>query len=187
MSTQTSLDRLQSLLPEVFNPTPQTGDLYLKFNLGSSLKAVISLSQIVETLRIPAQSITPIPNMPAYTLGLMGSQGKIFWAIDLAQLLRVPQKNLRSRQYEVIVVEALSFSPADTLHSDNGAEGLLLGLSVQQIQRTLRFLPDELEPAPVDAMPGLLPFMQGRVKQNGDEMLILNVEAIFNAQCLSSV
>ena len=187
MPIQTSLDRLQSLLPEVFNPTPQTGDLYLKFNLGSSLKAVISLSQIVETVRIPAQSITPIPNMPAYTLGLMGSQGKIFWAIDLAQLLGISQENLRCRQYEVIVVEALSISPSDTLHPDNETEGLLLGLSVQQIQRTLRFLPDELESSPVDTMPGLLPFIQGRVQQNGDEMMILSVEAIFNAQCLSSV
>ena len=187
MQTQPSLDRLQVLLPEVFNPKPQTGELYLKFDLGSSLSAAISLGQIVETLRIPVQSITPIPNMPPCTLGLIGSQGKIFWAIDLAQLLGVSQEKFRSRQYDIIVVEALPITQLDKTDFDNDAEVLLLGLSVQQIQRTLRLQPGELEPPLVEATLDLAHYVQGRVRQNGDEMLILNVEAISNAQCLNSV
>ena len=187
MQTQTSLDRLQMLLPEVFNPTSQTGDLYLKCVIGPSLKAAIPLKQIVETLRIPAQSITPIPNMPAWTLGLMGSQGKIFWAIDLAQLLEVSQDNFRSRQYDIIVVETLPISPSETTPANHGAESLLLGLSVQQIQRTLRLQPDELELSVLDTMSGLIPYIQGRVQQNDDELLILNVEAISNVQYLNCV
>ena len=174
------------LLPEVFNPKQQTGELYLKFNLAPSLNAAISLRRIVETLRIPAQSITPIANMPPYTLGLMGSQGKIFWAIDLAQGLGICSEKFRARQYDIIVVEALSIRQSASAHVDNDAEVLLLGLSVQQIQRTLRLQPDELEPPVVEAIPDLLPYVQGQTQQNGDEILILNIEAISNALCLNS-
>ncbi|NET37150.1 MAG: hypothetical protein F6K19_34865 [Cyanothece sp. SIO1E1] len=177
MQTKTPTERLQVLLPDVFAPKSKTGQLYLRFRLATSLNAAISLERVVETLRIPAQGITPMPNMSPCNLGLMNNQGKIFWAIDLANLLGVSQADSRPRQYEIIVIEMLSAARQES-------EQLLLGLSVQQIQSTLRLTPAQVQASTHDVMPELLPYLQGQFQQQGEETWLLNVEAISNAQGL---
>lgn len=177
MQPKTPIERLQVLLPEIFEPTSKTGKLYLRFRLGECLNAAISLERVVATLRIPAQSITPIPNMSPATLGLISNRGKIFYAIDLARLLGGSQAGWRPRQYEIIIVEMLSAAEPES-------EQLLLGLSVQQVQSTLRLNQAEIQVSTHDVAPELLPYWQGRFQQQREETAILDVEAIFNAQGL---
>ncbi len=176
------IDRLQQLLPELFNPQQPTGDLYLKFQLGPQIQAAISLQRVVETLLLPTESMTPIPNMPSAVLGLMSSKGKVFWAVDLAHLLELSGERMRSRRYEMIVVQTL---PANSLGSPNlGSETPLLGLSVQQIRGTLRLTADALESPVGECAPELLPYLQGRVWEEGQELMVLSVEALSHAKCL---
>ncbi len=174
MQTETTLERLQSLLPDVFNPKPQIGDLYLRFCLTSSLYAAIPLAKIVETLRVPTTSITPIPNMPAYTLGLMGNRSKVFWALDLAQRLSLTQGSRHLRHHNVIVVELLTMA-------HQGAETIWLGLTVQQIQTTLRLHPEEFKFEVDNITPKLQPYFQGWFQHNGEKTLLLDVDAIASA------
>ncbi|MFG6095455.1 chemotaxis protein CheW [Leptothoe sp. ISB3NOV94-8A] len=176
-TTQKPIERLQALLPDVFEPQTQTGELYLKFYLGSSLTVVIPLVQVVETLRISAHQVSPIPNMPASVLGLMSHQGKILWVLDLPKLLEVPQKDVRSRQYDIIVVEVML---------DDGQESdcQFLGLYVPQIQGTLRMNPEDLIPSFEEIMPGLAPYLQGQFQGEDEKLFLLDVDAICSAESL---
>lgn len=171
MQAETSFERLQSLLPEVFNSKRQTGELYLRFCLSSSLYAAVPLTRIVETLRLSTISITPIPNMPAYTLGLMGNRSQVFWVLDLAQRLNLLQENRRIRRHNVVVVGL-----PDIAHQSPNS--LLLGLSVQQIQTTLRVHPEELNFEADGIAPELQPYFQGWFQYQGEQTLLLDVDAL---------
>ena len=186
LQARSSQDRLQSLLPEVFTPKVRTGELFLRFQLGNGINAAISLERIVETLRLPTPSITPMPNMPACTLGLMENQGKVFWAVDLAQALGLTQSAPRTRQYELIIIEALPLDNSTTAaaNSANG-ETLLLGLAVAKIRSTLRLDSNEIETSTTGAVPPVLePYIQGSFQRDNSQTLILSVEALSNAKGL---
>lgn len=171
MQTETTFERLQSLLPEVFDSKRQTGELYLRFCLSSSLYAAVPLIRIVETLRLSTISITPIPNMPAYTLGLMGNRSQVFWVLDLAQRLNLTQRNRRIRHHNIVIVGFPDIA-------DQSSNSLLLGLSVQQIQTTLRLHPEELNFEAGDIMPELQPYCQGWFQHQGEQTFLLNVDAL---------
>ncbi|NJR69399.1 MAG: hypothetical protein HC771_12585 [Synechococcales cyanobacterium CRU_2_2] len=182
----TPLERLRKLLPDLFEPTQQSGELLLRFQLGATLQAAISLERVVEAIQIPVSSVTPIPNMPPATLGLMSAKGKIFWAVDLAQLLTlsVPQRQLASsmassssggsRRHEVIIIQSLALQNA----SDTS---LLLGLVVSQIRGTLRVDSAAIAYPDHEVSPELKPFVQGQISQGEETLRILSVDAILNA------
>lgn len=176
-TTQTPIERLQALLPDVFEPQAKSGELYLKFYLSSSLTAAIPLVRVVETLRISDHQISPIPNMPASVLGLMSHQGKILWAIDLSKLLKVPQKDVRSRQYDIIVVEVI-------LDDNQESDFQFLGLYVPKIQGTLRINPEELMFPFEKKMPGLTPYLKGQFQWQDENLFLLDVDAVCSAESL---
>lgn len=184
LQERSSLDRLQSLLPEVFTPSSRTGELFLRFQIGQNLNAAISLERIVETLRLPAQGLTPMPNMPACTLGLMENQGKVFWAVDLAQALGLTQAAARTREYEIIIIESLPLDNSATASNTNNGETLLLGLAVAKIRSTLRLQPEEFQASNAPSMPALQPYVQGCFQRDDDETFILSVEALSNTKGL---
>ena len=186
LQARSSLDRLQSLLPEVFTPKARTGELFLRFDLGRDINAAMSLERIIETLRLPTQSITPMPNMPACTLGLMENQGKVFWAVDLAQALGLTGGAPRTREYEIIIIEALPLDNS-TNAAANAANGemLLLGLAVAKIRSTLRLDSGEIATSLPEAVPPVLePYIQGSFQRDDNQTLILSVEALSNAKGL---
>lgn len=182
---RSSIDRLQLLLPEVFTPQEdRVGEMLLRFQLGDGLNVAISLERIVETLRLPVESLTPMPNMPACTLGLMENQGKVFWVVDLAQALGLTQGSPRTREYEIIIIDALPLDNSSTANASASGETLLLSLAVAKIRSTLRLAPDEMDAATDDVMPMLQPYVQGRFQRDGEQTLILSVEALSNAKGL---
>ncbi len=174
----TPLERLQQLLPDLFEPPQQHGELLLRFQLGPTLQAAISLERVVEVLQIQATSVTPIPNMPPATLGLMSAKGSVFWAVDLAQVLGLSVPRQRSRRYEVIVIQTFAQGKMRTTDMP-----LLLGLVVSRIRGTLRIDPEAIESAPADVPRELTPFLQGQIRQ-GEETLLLSVDAIASARSL---
>lgn len=183
--SQSSLERLQLLLPEVFTPQAKSGELFLRFQLGDGCNVAISLERIVSTLRLSAQSLTPMPNMPACTLGLMENQGKVFWVVDLAQALGLTGGMGHTREYEIIIVEALPLDNSSMASHGASGELLLLGLAVTKIRSTLRLSSDELKAATDETtLPPLQPYVQGRFLRDGEQTLVLSVDALSNARGL---
>lgn len=60
---------------------------FLKFMLCPGTKAMLPIKQITEILNIQPTQIMPIPQMPAWVMGVYNWRGEILWAIDLPQLL----------------------------------------------------------------------------------------------------
>ena len=176
------VERLQELLPELFSSEAQDGELLLRFQLTECINAAFSLEKVVEALRVPAEQVTPIPNMPEATLGLMAMKGKVFWAVDLAQLLACPKVGPRSRFYEMIVIRIPAISDA--------GEELFLGLSVHRIRGTYRLIPGAL--ASPGSVPGsvvaeaslLMPYLRGQVQDPQETWQVLSLETILSLQGL---
>ena len=176
------VDRLQQLLPELFDPKPVAGEQFLRLQLTSDLTIAIALSWVEETLLIAPQAVTPMPNMPPYVLGLMSDKGQVFWAINLAQLLDLPVVLESSQYYEVVMIRALS---PDASESNSTVDGeMFLGLIVPKIRGSIRLsLEDIISPlTEVDA--NFHPYLSGQVISEGETILVLSAEAIGLSQAV---
>jgi positive phototaxis protein PixI len=55
-------DRLQALLPQLFNPSMTEGEAFLRMQLSEAITVAIPLNRIEETHLLPQTQITPMPN-----------------------------------------------------------------------------------------------------------------------------
>lgn len=166
-------ERLQQLLPELFNPQPVAGEQFLRLQLMPDLTIAIALSWVEETLLISPQAVTPIPNMPAHVLGLMSAKGQVFWAIHLTQLLELPVILAPSQHYEVVMMRALPAESSQTASGD-----LFLGLIVPKIRGSIRLSQEEII-SPKNAVDaGFHPYLSGQTTLDGETILVLSAEAI---------
>ena len=181
-------ERLQRLLPELFNSSPPSGEQFLKLQLTSELTIALALSWVVETVQIPTQLVTPIPNMPNAVLGLMGSKGQIFWAVNLAQLLGLPIPLKPSQFHEVAIIRTLPME-ADPGGNRGGltgnlSNGLFLGLVVPTIRGVIRLSGEDITPPMNGVADCLAPYLSGQVVADGETILVLNAEAMGTVQLL---
>ena len=157
MSSLTTTDRLQNLLPQLFNQQQRRGDYYLRFQLTKEITGLIDLKYVRESLTVEGDRLTAVPNLPAYTIGLMNSRNQVFLAVDLAHLIGFPPETFNLRQYQTIVVQ-IDNLPGAILKRSN-----LFGLTVKSIQGISRITPEQFSPDP-DLLPDtLLPFVQHSV------------------------
>jgi twitching motility protein PilI len=171
-------DRLQQLLPQLFNAPTTEGEAFLRVQLTPEITVAIPLKQVEETHLIEQSQVTPMPNLPPQILGLMGAKGQIFWAIDLAQQLGLPPIKIQNQRYEVVIVR-LDEQPNETLNEDS----LLLGFVVAQIKGTIRLPAAALaEPTPFPSQLGSSPYISQGVQQGEDPLFILNLAQFANGK-----
>ncbi len=171
MTTIQPLDKLQQLLPDLFRATQTSGTPYLHLLLGPELPVLLPMESVHESLWIPTDHITPIPNMPAEVLGLMASRSRVFCAVNLAQLLEIKAEPLLRQQQQVVVVRT-NFQTA----TSNGEQ--LLALVVHQIQGTLRFETEDLQHSIDNADARLRPFSIAYGRHMDQCLPVLDVVAI---------
>lgn len=168
-------DRLQQLLPELFNPQPVAGEQFLRLQLTSDLTIAIALSWVEETLLISPQAVTPMPNMPPHVLGLMSAQGQVFWAINLIQFLQLPIALESSQYYEVVMIRALGAG----LPQGGAASGeMFLGLVVPKIKGAVRLSLEQIISPMHEVDANFHPYLSGQVVLDGETILVLSAEAI---------
>jgi positive phototaxis protein PixI len=123
---------------------------YLKFQLYPDTKAMLPIAQITEVLKIQFRQIMPIPQMPAWVMGVYNWRGDILWMIDLGQLLGLD--SWYQHQHERLLHTAIVLSPG---REDNHEQQIHLGLMVagiddlaicngEEIQGTVGFSLDHL-------------------------------------------
>ena len=139
------------------------GDGYLKFQLNRQTAAVLSMKHTQEAIVISVESVAAMPRMPSCVLGLMNWRSRILWAIDLPRMLNLESLDYRPQQYNVIVVRT---------------ESVLLGLVVQEIVGTTKFLPDEIRSPLGQVASSLVPYLRGCVVQEKEILLVLDAIAI---------
>ncbi|AFY34046.1 chemotaxis protein CheW [Calothrix sp. PCC 7507] len=147
------------------------GDGYLRFQLNQQTAAVLSMRHTQEAVIVPVESITAMPNIPACILGLMNWRSRIIWVIDLPRMLNLESLDPRLRQYNVIVIRV---------------ESLLLGLVVQEIKGTAKFMPDDIRSPVGQVASSLVPYLRGCVVQQQEILLVLDAQAIVHSSILRS-
>jgi positive phototaxis protein PixI len=153
-------------------PNPANlGDGYLKFDLNNQTAAVLSMKHTQEAIVVPVESITSMPNMPACILGLMNWRSRIVWVVDLPRMLNLESLDLRLRQYNVIIIRV---------------ESLLLGLVVQEIKGTTKFMPGDIFSPLGQVASSLVPYLRGCVEQEKEMLLVLDAQAIVQSSILRS-
>ncbi|NJL64734.1 MAG: purine-binding chemotaxis protein CheW [Methylacidiphilales bacterium] len=144
-------------------------DGYLKFQINRQTTAVLSMRHTQEAIAIPVESITSMPSMPPCILGLMNWRSRIVWTVDLPRMMNLESLETRLRQYNVIIVRV---------------ESLLLGLVVEEIIGTTKFMPDEVHSPVGQVAASLVPYLRGCVVQQKETLLVLDAQAILNASVL---
>ncbi len=179
-ASSTSLSRLQELLPRLFQATQLPGQPYLRFLITEGMAALMSMEYVHESLMVPSEQITALPNMARSVLGLMSSRDQIFCLVNLAQLLGYPSTADTQRQYRVIVARVPQSKYQVAIEGD-----ALLGLAVPQIQGVARFTDDQLQGPTALCPSNLKPYVIGTWQQdNRPESYILNPEALAQAPIL---
>ncbi|MBW4645299.1 MAG: chemotaxis protein CheW [Goleter apudmare HA4340-LM2] len=148
-----------------------SGDGYLRFQLNQQTAAVLSMRHTQEAVIASVESVTSMPNVPACILGLMNWRSRIIWVIDLPRMLNLESLDYRLRQYNVIVIRV---------------ESLLLGLVVQEIKGTTKFMPDDICSPVGQVASSLVPYLRGCVVQQQEILLVLDAQAIVHSSILRS-
>jgi positive phototaxis protein PixI len=187
MSIPNSLSRLERLLPQLFKASLPEGDPYLRFQLTADLIVSISMKQVQESLLVEVENITPLPNMSTSVIGMMSYRERVFCVVDLAQLLLLPSTLESARKYHIITIKVADNTTVDTDIDSSQAtlrEGeLYLGFAVNYIQGITRITAERIQP-PRDNFPiCLTDYICGAVIESEQELLLLNIEAIFHAAC----
>jgi positive phototaxis protein PixI len=160
MSNNPTLDRLHQLLPQLFQPVAVSGDSYLRFQISPEIPALLSMERVQEAVLVPANLISPLPNLPEFAIGMMAARERVFCVMDLGQLLGLPPLPMNPRTYQVIVIHA--------------ATGQWLGLAVGQVLGVKRFEAQQLKPWTQEVPHGLQRHIDGCFGEVGQEILVLN-------------
>jgi positive phototaxis protein PixI len=178
MTANTSLDRLQQLLPQLFHPLQVIGDPYLRFQLTPDIPALLSMERVQEALLVANSSISPLPNMPALAIGLMNTRDRVFLVVDLAQVLGLPPLPINPRNYQVIVMRL------SELGNEDNEVGKYLGLAVHKVRGVARFETTLLKPFAKECPAALQPYLLGSFQEVEEQILVLDTGSIANAPLL---
>lgn len=146
------------------------GETYLNFHLNSVTSAVLSAQYVQEAIVVPGEAITPMPNLPACIMGLMNWRSRILWAVDLPMILNLESTHYRSRNFNVIIIKV---------------ESMLLGLVVQDIKGTNKFMPHDVRSPIGQVATSLVPYLRGCIAQPEEILLVLDAQAIIQSSMLT--
>ena len=147
-------------------PNKKLGEPYLRLQLASKIPVLIPLKDAQEVLVLPVSRLTPIPNLLDGVLGVFNQRSRIFWIIDLAQILGLNPLNQNLQQYNIALVKV---------------EQTPLGLAVDKIQGVIRLAADQIQPHLGKTDLHLVPYLKGCVLQNNEVVLVLDTAAIVNS------
>jgi len=146
------------------------GDVYLRFRLNTQTGAVLSVKHTQEAIVQPVELITPMPNMPSCILGLMNWRSHVIWAIDLPKMLNLESLDNR-QQYNIIIIRS---------------DALVLGLVVQEIKGTIKFMINDIRSPLGQVNSSLVPYLCGCFIQEEEILLVLDAKNIVHSSIFQS-
>ncbi len=186
MTANTTLIRLQQLLPELFNPVEVSGDPYLRFQLTPEIPALLSMKLVQEAMLVPSGAISPLPNMPDFMIGMMNARDRVFCVVDLGQLMGLPPMPTNLHNCQVVVINLPALTSAGSEQS-SVSSSKYLGLAVLRVKGVARFDAEQLQSSAGQKLPTCLaPYMMGYFNQADERILALDTVAIANSPNLVS-
>jgi twitching motility protein PilI len=145
------------------------GEAYLKLQLDARTQAALPMQFAREASIVPASRLTYMPNMPPCVLGLLNQRSRVFWVVDLPQLLGLTEIDTDVQQYNIVTIEA---------------KNAALGLVVKEVKGVTRFAQDVIQSPIGTVSSALTPYLRGYVPQTREALLILDPEGIANSSAL---
>jgi positive phototaxis protein PixI len=150
---------------------------FLRFNLLPDTTAMLPVSQMTEVLAIPIGQIVPIPQMPAWVMGVYNWRGEVLWLVDLGNLLGMDpiyQSTTSRSAYTTIVIHNA------TQPGNSATNRKMLGLIVDRVEDMESCDPDLIQSSlNTTVSPDLVPFLRGYwLKPSGDILVALDGNAI---------
>lgn len=154
---------------------------FLRLHLIPDTTAMLAVNQIAEVLNIPITQVVPIPQMPAWVLGVYNWRGEILWIMDLGHLLGLTplsQQSTNSATYTAVVIrnaQQRSFTLGNSNTSDK-----VLGLLINRVEDLESCNPDVIQSPPQSAVkPELVPYLRGYwLKPSGEIIVVLDGNSI---------
>ncbi|MEM7771533.1 MAG: chemotaxis protein CheW [Cyanobacteria bacterium P01_A01_bin.37] len=161
-------------------PSPSDDQQFLRLKLFSNITALLPMQQLGEVLTIPVGQVVPIPNMPAWVMGIYNWRGDILWIADLSHFLGLMSWNHQANtgvNYTVVVLNVHAMS-ASSSSSDNQ----MIGLVVNETEDTEQCNPDEIQSSIASSVnPALARFLQGYwLNPNGEMLAVLDGNAMLD-------
>ena len=107
--------------------------------------------------------------MPNCVLGLLNQSSRVFWVVDLAQMLDLKPLETDVQQYNIVIVRVGTIP---------------LGLVVRDVKGVIRIIEDSIQSPIGTVAPGLVPYLRGCLLQQKGVLLILDTPAIVNSSIL---
>jgi positive phototaxis protein PixI len=144
----------------------QRGSLkYLRFPIDNKTHAMLPVDQLTEVLSLSSGQVVPIPEMPAWVLGVYNWRGEILWIVDLGQLLGV-----QSLHQHTVITPSYMVLVAQQQRANSSAR---LGLAVHRVDDLHWCEPSDIvSPPPAVVTAQLAPFLQGYTLGTDGEMLL---------------
>ncbi|MGB7417301.1 MAG: chemotaxis protein CheW [Thermosynechococcaceae cyanobacterium] len=178
METSSAASRIQANLQDLFSADLAAGDAYIRFQLTSDMSALLSMSQVQESLVVPAEKITPLPSLPESVIGIMSSRDRVFCVFDLAQTLSLPSRLVALQQYQVIVLDVSKLVSAE--------QELYVGLAVERLQGITRLASEQVNLS-TDSFPHAIAlYLQGSVIKEDQITPILDLKKVTKILTLNS-
>ncbi|MBD1909413.1 purine-binding chemotaxis protein CheW [Leptolyngbya sp. FACHB-16] len=159
----------------------QRGTLqFLRFPVDDRTHAMLPVEQLTEVLTLASAQVVPIPDMPAWVLGVYNWRGEILWIVDMGQLLGV-----RSLHQHSTVLSSYMVLVAQPQRSGSSAR---LGLAVRTVDDLHWCDPSDIaSPPPAVITPHLVPFLRGyTLGTDGEMLLALDITPLFEGQPFGS-
>jgi positive phototaxis protein PixI len=159
------------------------GQQFLRFHLMPDTTALLGVNQITEVLTIPVGQIVPIPQMPAWVMGVYNWRGEILWMVDLGHLVGLTPLYLEATgrsNHTAIVVNPERQEPGRQRAGRQKTGKKTLGLLVNRVEDMEWGNPDLIQSPPQSAMNSkLVKFLRGYwLKSNGEILVVLDGNSI---------
>ncbi len=167
---------------------------FLRFHLVPDTTAMLPVLQMTEVLTISVDGIVPIPQMPAWVMGVYNWRGEILWMVDLGHLVGLTPlyQHVSSRpDYQAIVIRSAqqgsgkqqvgSEAPSGSLGSQASGRKVL-GLVVNRVEDMEWCHPDAIQsPTMASVSFDLVPFLRGYwLKPNREMLVVLDGHAVID-------
>lgn len=148
---------------------------------GSTVQQYLSFSLGAETFAVPVnrareimdfKTVTKVPQVPDYMLGVINLRGSVLPVIDLRRRLNMPAAE-QSNDSCIIVVEVAT---------DDSV--LVLGAVADGVREVFDLTDDQIEPPPRIGTQLRTDFIQGMAQRDGQLIICLNIENVMGVEQL---
>jgi purine-binding chemotaxis protein CheW len=138
---------------------------YLSFTICGDHYAV-NVAKVLEVLQ--EESITPVPNAPAYIRGIINFRGDVVPVFETRVRFNLPER-IKEEPYNVIVLDV-----------SEGVDMFRLGALVDKVKDVISIEDADIKPVPTMSKEFNTDFLQGIYKLDKEFIMLLNVEKVFS-------